>query len=279
MQYLSRTLLLLILLYSSQSMANERNLTVVTLSPHLVEIMYAIDAGDQIIATVDYSDFPQQAQKIQTIGNHYGLNIETILALKPDLILAWDTGNPVQQLQQLTALGIEVKSFSPQSIEELFNDIEVIGSLVGKKHKAVKVVEKISQQLALIRQQNQHKAPVSVFYEIWPKPLRTIGSEKWINGLLKVCGARNIFAHLKPGYPVVNPESVIQKNPQVIIKPTQNNKLPGPDIWHRWPELEAVDKQQIFAINADLLHRFSPRFIIGLQQLCPAIDKARNRIN
>lgn len=245
---------------------------IIALSPHAVEMLYAIGAGDRIIGTVEWADFPLEAKSIERIGNYAGVNIERVVELKPDLIVAWRSGNKLADLNKLESLGIKMFYSKPESIENIGEDLMELGRLTGLTLSAKTVIEKVSEKHTKIIKRYQETKPVKVFYQLWHDPLRTVGPKSWINRLISDCNAENIFNDTDSDYPLVSLESVLIKNPQVIIIPSHSGKTDDTkNIWRKWKRISAVANQQIYNMNGDLLHRYSPRAVDGLEQLCEAI--------
>lgn len=247
----------------------------ITLSPHLTEILFDLNVGDEIVATVEHSDYPERAKSIAIIGNHQSLNIEAIVALEPDVVFAWSDGNPGLQLQRLTDLGIKIFYSAPNDLNALMAEINAIGDLVNQSSRAQFITQQMAKQINSISANYENSAPLNVFYQIWHQPLRALGSDAWLNDLLARCGAKNIFAHLPQAYPQVSIEVVIEKQPDVIIMPQSNKLNAEQELWQNWPMLKAVKNNHIVAINADWLHRFTGRSIRGLTSLCESLDALR----
>ena len=256
--------------------AEKKKLRIITLSPHSVDMLYAIGAGDSIIGTVEYSDFPKAALKIPRIGNYSGIQIEKVVELEPDVIVAWKSGNKSTDLEKLESLGLNMHYTHATSIPEISNEILRLGKLTGNESQAQRVVKKLVNRYLKIKNTYANKTPVSVFYQLWHQPLRSVGANGWIASLIKDCGGLNLFNTVKNDYPTVSMETILEKNPQVIIIPHHSgNEGAKREIWNQWSMIDAVKTNRIFTLNGDLLHRFTPRAVDGLEQLCQRIDEAR----
>ena len=247
----------------------------ITLSPHLTEILYDLNVGDEIVATVEHSDYPERAKLLPIIGNYQSLNIEAIVALKPDIIFAWPDGNPELQLERLSQLGIRIFRSAPGNLDDLISEIKIIGDMVDQPARAAIITEQMQNKIDDLRASYQQQKAVRIFYQIWHQPLRALGSDPWLNDLVSRCGAENIFAHLPQAYPQVSIEAVVEKQPDVIILPETNQQAAEQELWQNWPVLDAVKKNQIITINADWLHRYTSRSIRGLVSLCESLDAVR----
>jgi vitamin B12 transport system substrate-binding protein len=250
--------------------------TILALSPHIVEMLFTIGAGKQIIATTDFADYPPQAKQIPRVGNHARLQIEKIVELKPDLIIAWKSGNPAEDLQRLEQLGFKVVFSHPQHLLDVAKEILEFGRLSDNFAQAKQVAEDYSNKLETIRQTYQGKPNVSVFYELWSRPLSTIAKGAWPQLHLDICGASNPFYDAVNSYPQVGIEQVLVKDIQLIIQPLSKGQSAKEGFnWSKWKPVKAVTHNQIITPNADTLHRMTPRLIDELSSMCASIDKAR----
>ncbi|MGL4615273.1 MAG: cobalamin-binding protein [Shewanella sp.] len=247
---------------------------IVALSPHSVEMLYAIGAGDAIVATTDYADYPEAAKHIPRIGGYYGIQMERVLALAPDLIVVWDSGNKAEDISQLKELGFTLYHSSPNRLEDVARELEELGELTGKREQAKQMAADYRAQLMALRLENEHKTAVKVFYQLWSTPLMTVSKNSWIQQLIDVCHGQNVFYAAPSDYPQVSLENVLLVMPEVIVQSAEKGNVQDVD-WSAWPEIPAVKNKQIYPLNADLLHRASPRVLHGVTSLCEALDRAR----
>lgn len=254
---------------------------IIALSPHAVEMLYAIGVGDKIVGTVEYADYPKEALNILRIGNYNGIQIEQVLKLKPDLIVAWKGGNKGTDLDKIESLGFKVVYSQPKNIAEISFDLRTLGQLTGQQKQAESVIAQFDKRYKNIREHYQKLARVDVFYQLWHDPLQSIGPSSWIESLINDCGGKNIFHNANVAYPMVSIESVLVKNPKVIIIPHHSgtdiakSELERKEIWSNWPEISAVRNNFIFSLNGDLLHRTTLRSLDGLEKLCERINQGR----
>ncbi|TMP15754.1 cobalamin-binding protein [Pseudoalteromonas sp. S2893] len=254
-------------------------LRVVALAPHIVENLFAIGAGSNIVGTVDYADYPNEAKSIERIGGYYGISLEKLLALKPDLVIGWKSGNQSEDLEQIKRLGIKVHLSDPKKIEEVANELIALGKFTGCIEQSKQVANAFITKLKKIKKQQQSKKILTGFYQLWPEPMMTVSENTWINQLIETCHVSNVFAHSPTDYPQISIENVVIKKPQVIIIPDEQADNPQPKInWQKWPEVPAVKHNQFIRVNADLLHRFTPRMLDGLANMCDKIDASRKQI-
>lgn len=257
----------------------DKPLRIVALAPHIVENLYAIGAGDLIVGTLDYADYPQEATKIERIGGYNGISIEKLLMLKPDMVIAWKSGNQAEDLAQIKRLGIELHLSNPHSIEGVAKEILKLGQLTGHIEQSKKVAEAFTAKLNAIKAAQHNKTMLTGFYQLWPEPMMTVSKNTWINQLIETCQVTNVFADSDTDYPQISIENVIMTKPQVIIIPDEKSKQVIPTVnWQQWPEIPAVKFKQFISVNADLLHRFSPRMLDGLAQMCDKVEVSRKLI-
>jgi vitamin B12 transport system substrate-binding protein len=281
-QFLSLLLLAFISLASNYSLANSdsndslQKQRIIALAPHIVESLYAIGAGDQIIGTTAHADYPKAAEDILRIGNYARLQIEKIIQLKPDVIIAWKTGNPTDDLARLEKYNLKVVYSHPQTLEDVANELIMLGKLTGREVAANKVAEQYLTKLQKIKQTYEDQAKVSVFYELWSRPLRTVANNAWPQQQLELCGASNPFAKATDDYPSVGLEQVLVTLPQVVVQPSQHS-ADSPDglNWPQWQHIPAAKNNFIFHPNADKVHRMTTRMLDEVVILCEQINNAR----
>lgn len=250
---------------------------IVTLAPHLAEGVFAAGGGRQVIATVEYSEFPAAAADIPRIGDAFRLDIERIVALRPDLVIAWESGNPRPAIQQLHELGLAVWSVEIREPDEIPAYIEAVGRASGHREQAQIEAERLRRQLAEIEQRYAEAEPVRYFYQVDAKPLFTINGQHLISRGLALCGGVNIFADETGLAFQVARESVIVANPEAMLAP----RLPGAAdplaAWRDWPGLSAVEHDALFLLSADEISRATPRFLDSLAAACKLLQDLREK--
>jgi iron complex transport system substrate-binding protein len=253
---------------------------IISLAPNLTEIVYAVGAGKRLVGVSKYSDYPQAAKKIPVVATYNDINIERIISLKPDLVLAWQGGNPITQLNNLRKLGIPVYVSSFANVTDVAKNIAIIGRLTGTAVNAKNVAKTFMQTYTKLQRKYSHKQPITVFYELSLQPLMTLNARSLVGQVIKLCGGENIFAKMSILVPHVNLANVLQANPQVIFISGQMQD--DADILRQWQEyrqLRAVKNKYIFTINPDLLERYGPRILQGAQQVCTYLDSVRQKQN
>jgi len=249
---------------------------IIALSPHSVELLFMLGVGHKIVATTNYSDYPEAAKKIPQIGGYNGVQIEKVLELDPDLIIAWEGGNKAQDIEQMERLGLNVYRSQTESLSDIAAEIIRLGALVGREAQAKTASKKFTDDLLKVRKNNEMKPKVTFFYQLWKDPLRAMAAGSWINEVITSCGGQNVFNDNAMDYPQVSMENVIQHSPEAIVIPSHHGTGVGEGgQWSDWPEIPAVKNGHIFYIDGDLLHRFSVRILEGVSLVCDAFDRVR----
>ncbi len=251
---------------------------IISLTPHMTELLFAAGAGARVVGTVEYSNYPHEAQRIARIGDSAQLDLERIVALKPDLVVVWQYGNAQRQLDKLLRLGIPVYYNEPRRLPDIARAIEQLGRLAGTEAVALPAARAFVARVAELRRRYAGRAPVTLFYQIWDWPLLTVNGEHLISDVIGLCGGRNVFAGLKPRTPEISTEAVLAADPEAIGGVTAEAGQAGNlDAWKQWPRLRAVARGNLFVIDSDLISRNTPRILDGAEQLCEHLAAARAR--
>lgn len=248
-------------------------LRVISMAPHITEQLFALGAGEQVVGVISHSDYPAAAKRIPEIGDAMQIDIERVVALRPDLLVVWQTGTPARQIEQLRKLGIPIFMSEPQKLRDIASGMLRLGQLVGKPQVAQQVVAELRQRQDALEQQYAKRPKVSVFYQVWEKPLHTLNGKHIISDIIHLCGGENIFADLAVIAPSVSVEAVLQADPEVIFGGEQSDK--GNNSWRKYANLTAVKRGNLFSLNADLLTRAGPRMIEGAADVCDKLEQAR----
>jgi len=251
---------------------------IISLAPHITESLFSAGAGDKIIGVVSYSDYPEAAKIITRIGGYSSINIEKIISLKPDLIVAWGSGSNLQQIKKLSDLGFTIFLSEPYSPQDIAKTIQRFGELAGTEKIAIKSSEDFINHYQELIKRYSNKDKVKVFYQIWNKPLMTISGKHLISNIINLCGGVNIFSDLKTLTPNVSVEAVVTSNAEVIVAGQMGEtNSDWANEWKPWRQLPAVKNEHIYFVNPDFLHRVGPRILQGADQLCEILEKVRNR--
>jgi iron complex transport system substrate-binding protein len=249
---------------------------IVSLAPHATELLFAAGAGSRLVGAVEWSDYPPEARAIPRVGSYVQPDLERIIALKPDLVVAWYSGNEPRVVERLRTLGYPVYVSELRDLEQVPAAIERLGRLAGTQAAADRAAADFRARRDKLRERYASAAPVSVFYQIWDKPLMTINGEHLISRVMELCGGRNVFAGLPTLTPHLNVERVIVADPQAIVASGMSDARPDwLSDWRRWPNLAAVKNEHLFFVPADLLQRPTPRVLEGAEMMCQALDQVR----
>lgn len=248
---------------------------IISLAPHTTELLFAAGAGDRLVGTVEYSDYPPAARAIPRVGDIAGIDLERLVALRPDLVVAWQSGNPPELLQRIEQFGIPVYITEPRTPEAIADTLLALGRLAGTEQAARRAAADFSEGLSALRAQYRDRRSMTVFFQISDRPLMTVNGEQMISAVLRLCGGRNVFTDLAVLAPAVDVEAVLAANPEVILAsgPQSEEWL---NEWRRWPQLRAVRRGQLFSIPEDWVARPGPRILLGARRICEDLDRARD---
>jgi iron complex transport system substrate-binding protein len=250
---------------------------VVSLAPHLTELAFVAGAGDRIVGTVEYSDYPAAARAIPRIGNAFLLDFERLLALSPDLVLAWDTGTPKQTIQRVRELGLRVEVFSTPRIQDVAVELRRLGRLAGTERIAEQAAQRYEEEVKALRAEYRERPAITVFVQINDRPLYTVNRKQIISEIVALCGGRNVFADLNDLAPAIAEEAVIAENPDAII--STDDSVPDPTSrWRKWSNMKAVQANNVFSLPSDDLTRPTTRLVKGARAMCEALDTARAQL-
>lgn len=250
---------------------------IVVLSPQLLDLAAAAGASSRVVGRVRTPDVPPWARKLPVVGDAFALNLEAIVALHPDLVLAWRSGNPPRDVQRLRQLGVPVYESEADTFAALAQTVQRIGLLAGTSAAARRWTSDFDARLSALRRQYAAQPPVRVFYEVWNRPLVTIGGRQLINQAITVCGGRNVFAALPTPAPTVSLDAVLAADPQLIVtaSPQGSQWLRA---WSAYPRLAAVRLDQRVNLDPNALPRMGLRVLDGVQELCTAVAAARRAL-
>jgi iron complex transport system substrate-binding protein len=253
---------------------------IVSLAPHLTELLFAVGAGAHVVGTVEHSDFPEGARRVPRVGDSAMLDLERIAALEPDLVLVWRHGNSPQQLQRLAALKLPTYAHEARALPDIARGLRDLGVLTGREADASQRADAFERAVAGLRARHAGRARLRVFYQVWPQPLITLNGEHLISQMLDLCGADNVFTGERLLTPTVTAEAVLLADPDAIVTGWVPAHGGAPlDGWKRLTALHAVRSGQLLTVNPDLLHRQSDRVIAGAQELCEKLDGVRARLS
>ena len=250
------------------SMAASR---VISLAPSLSEMVVELGATDLLVGRLDAGESSPELADVPSVGRYGQLNMERLVSLKPDLILLWPGSVGIAQREQLRRLNIPTYIAEPASLAQLVNQVQSLGVALGRPERGQVLAEQLRTRLAELQTQYHRDNPLRVFYQVWDQPLYTVGGGQIISDALAVCGASNVFADLKLPAPQVSLESVLQRDPQVIIAATQTQL----DAWKAWPQLDAVKHGRLVLLSDKGLERPSGQMLDATGRLCEQLKTAK----
>jgi vitamin B12 transport system substrate-binding protein len=246
-------------------------LRVVSLAPSLTEIMLDLGADDLLVGVLDGGERPAALAGLPSVGRYGQLQAESLLSLKPDLVLLWPDSVGAAGREQLKKLAIAQLVVEPRDLSQLAQSFIEIGERVGRAEQGRELAGRFESGLAELRQRYRREVPLKVFYQVWDQPLYTLGGGQIVSDALKVCGAENVFADLGLPAPQVGIEAVLQRNPEVILvsEPAQAGA------WKAWSQLAAVRKGQVWPVPDRGLERPSFQMLGATEKLCRLLEAAR----
>lgn len=247
-----------------------------SLAPHATEQLFAAGAGDKVVAVSEYSDYPEEAKRLPQVANSAGIDLERLLALRPELVVAWRLEATAASLARLEALGLQVFYSEPRRLAQIPGSIEALGELAGTGATARPLAASLRENLNSLRARYSAKRPVAVFYQISERPLMTLGGRQFVSDAIELCGGRNVFAESALMAPQVNIESVLAADPEAIItaRPDPSDRS-WQAFWRPFSGLRAVRANNLYALPMNEMHRHGPRAIGATALLCRHIDEAR----
>lgn len=246
----------------------------VTLAPNLAELVYAAGAGAHIVGTVEYSDFPEAARTVSRVGDAFRFDLERILALDPDLVLAWASGNPAPALLRLESLGFRVWRIEVRHPRDMAVLLRQIATATGLDDNGA--AEMVLRRLDALEQAYAGQPPVGYFYQVAERPLFTLNGEHVVSRGLALCGGHNVFADLPVLAPQVSREAVLQADPAVMLAPRLDADDSPLEHWRDWPQLQAVQAGAFVYLDANRISRATPRMLDSLETGCKLMHRFRN---
>ncbi|MYB35123.1 MAG: cobalamin-binding protein [Gammaproteobacteria bacterium] len=250
-------------------------ISIISLSPHTTENLFSAGAGDRVVGVVNRSDYPPEAEQITMVGTHVQFNIELIVSLKPDLIVAWQSGNPEKVLHQLEELGFPIYISQPTDFHGIARNIRNLAILAGTENNLDPDLETSIQNLEIIQANHQSKAHLRTFYQVWTEPLITLSGKHIVSRSLGLCGAANIFADMPMLAPRISIESIVEINPEVIVTDLVDGRLPDMSYWDTWNSIQAVRHKNYIFVDPDVMFRPTLRMLKGIPKFCDDLETIR----
>lgn len=253
---------------------------IITVAPHLSEVVEAAGGANRLISVSAYSNFPESVKKLPITSDARSIDLEKMKSLRPDLIIYWRGGTPESQIESIkkTFTSIQVVSVEPKKLTDIANDIETIGKLLGTETIAKKNADAFRAQITELKHQhqNKNKRKVRVFYQVWAQPLMTLNQDHLIADIINICGGEQLFAKEKLLVPTVSREAVVKANPEIIFTAVDTQQMKTDwSMWSSIPQLAATQRKAFIDIDGDMISRPSTRIMQGAKKICSEIDKIR----
>jgi iron complex transport system substrate-binding protein len=248
---------------------------IVTLAPHLAEIAHAAGAGGKLVGVARYSDFPERVQHLPRVGDAARVDLEHILTLKPDLVLAWKSGNPATDIARLEQLGLAVFVSEPVRLADISGAIRGVGVLAGTRAAAERTAAAFESEIAGLRKGYAEKPALRVFYEIWHRPLLTVNGAHMISDVLRMCGGVNVFADLPLLTPAISVEALLAARPEVIVG--GGSAVDAREFTLQWQAspVPALREIPLVHVPPDQIQRATPRIAEGARAICAGLERVR----
>jgi len=249
---------------------------IVALAPNLTELVYAAGAGDTLVGVSAYSDYPPAALELPVIGDAFTVDHEQLALLKPDALLAWESGIPAHVVEEMRDVGYRVEVIRSRSLNDIVIALRRIGKLTGHEVEANEAAAAFTAGLQALQQRFASELTISVFYQVARRPLYTINGEHYVSELIGLCGGENIFADLNTLAPAIAVESVVERDPEVMLASSDAGNDAFAE-WNRWPSLAAVRLGNQYLMPADEIVRATPRLLSAGESVCKALQMARDK--
>lgn len=247
---------------------------IVTLAPHLAELLYAVGAGDALVGVSAYTDYPEEAAALPVIGDAFGIDQERVSLLRPDLLLAWQSGTPAHVVDELRARGYRVETVETRGLDDVATALLLAGDLTGHPEEAAKAAADFRHGLASLRARYADRPGIRVFYQVSARPLYTVNGAHYVSELIDLCGGRNVFGDLDSLAPLVDVEAVLARDPETILASADAGER-ALRHWRRWQELAAVRHENFFLLPAGEIGRPTPRLLDAGRTLCELLEASR----
>lgn len=249
---------------------------IISLAPFLTELVFAAGGGDLLVGVSAHSDYPEPATMLPRVGDAYGLDLERLVSLRPDLVLAWASGNGATQIERLRQLGLTVYVSEPQRLRDIESTLQRIGVLTARQPSAHASAAAFRSAIGVLRARYAGQPTVRVFYELWHQPWITVGGAHFISDVIALCGGYNVFADVNELAPVVDIEAIVARDPQVILVGAEASRADSArQRWQRWAHASAVRDGHVYVVPPELLQRQTTRVVEGATRACELIARAR----
>ncbi|MDP9083724.1 MAG: helical backbone metal receptor [Pseudomonadota bacterium] len=250
---------------------------IVSLSPHITELLFAAGAGGALVGVDDSSDYPAEVASIPRVGEPATLDVEGLLKLKPSVVILWNSGTPARRKAELERLHLKLVVTEQRGLADIGYTLIEFGRLAGTEAVAAAAARKYQGELAQLRSQYAARRRLKVFYQVWDRPLYTLSGEHVVSEILSLCGGDNVFGELSTLAAAIDKEAVLRRDPDVILIAASGTEAAQQvRDWDRFPSMQAVHKHRVFTVDPSLLGRMAPRILSGVRQVCTLLDQVRD---
>lgn len=249
---------------------------IVTLAPHLAELVYAVGAGEQLVGVSAYSDYPAAVQSLPVVGDALMIDLEQLALLNPDLLLAWESGTPTHVIDEFRTRGYRVALIRTRQLQDVASALRRIGELTGHGGEAEQVADSFQSDLRTLAAGHVAASAIRVFYQVSSRPLYTVNGSHYASELIELCGGRNIFQDLGELAPMIAEEAVLERDPEVLLAAD----VDGNDafsVWARWPSMSANRYGNHFLLPADEIGRPTTRLVAAGRAVCQRLQQGREQ--
>ncbi len=249
---------------------------IISLSPHITELLFAAGAGGRVVGVDDFSDYPPAVAGLARVGEPATLDVEGLLKLKPTLVVLWESGTPPRTKAQLERLNLNLYVTEQRRLDDIGTALLEFGRLAGTLPVAEAAASRYRTELAQLRSHYAGRARLTVFYQVWDRPLYTLSGAHVVTEVLSLCGGDNVFADLSTLAPAIDKEAVLARDPDVIlVAATGAEGLRQVADWGRFGNLRAVRNHHVYTVDPSLIGRMTPRILEGARDACELLDAAR----
>ena len=246
---------------------------IVSLVPSVTEVLYAIGAQGTLVGVTDFCDYPPEARRKPHVGDMLSPNLETLVTLKPDLVVATRSGNREETFDQLKRLGIPIYLVDPVTVDDVLRLVSDLGDLTGHRERAVLVDRDLERRIAAVQDRVKGRPQPRVLYVLWPEPLVVPGRGALVSELIALAGGASVTADQGQGYPRMSLEAAVGRAPEVIVLARHGSRIgsAGREQWLRLESMPAIRSGRLYIADGDLMHRYGPRLVVGLEKLARMI--------
>ena len=240
---------------------------IVSLAPHLTELLHDAGAGARVVGALEYSDYPPPARSLPRVGSETAINLEAVIELRPDLVVAWPNVGSRRAIDRIAELGLPVFRSEPRELEDIATTLERLGTLAGTAKQAQLAAQAFRARRNELEKRYSGRASVRVFYQVWDRPLQTVNGDHVISKVIRLCGGENVFAALPSIAPEIDFEAVLRAKPDLVVTSNPAAQKPrGLDV-------------PLHVVRAELIQRHTPRLLDGAEQVCGLLEEARRARN